>query len=489
MSKLSPEQLSKLTKQEKLTLLDAIEEKKRRQLERREAYAPNEGQAQVHGSRATVRAVFSGNGGGKTALGVNESLWACLGYNPILKEHTRVPARVVVVLDKPEKVELVWLPEIKKWYPVKPEQLHKRGKPYYTAITFDNGSELLFMFHEQEPMSFESLEIDMGVWDEPSPRHIYISLRRGGRKKGTSPRFLLIGTPISAAWMRKEIYEPWARGEAPDTECFRYGTRVNEKNLADGYIKSFSSVLSEKEKRIRLEGEFYDLEGLALAHLFRRETHVIEPPRWPPNWPTVVVIDPHPSKNHIAIIGGITAGGGLRILKEISSRSAARAFAAELKTFMAGYRVVDIVCDSLGNSESTGGEGRLSFIQVLRDSGIKVRATSYDEKQDEAWIQMIQNVLLLPEAPNAFGERLPILQISKDLRGCIADIETVEWAKIKNIDDHKPKLDIARKDYLACIKYFLATQPSFSKGKERVHRPHNPAGLNRAEHLRKRLRQ
>lgn len=463
--------LSKLSKKEKLALLDAIEEKKRRKLEARTTYIPNAGQVDVHKSAKQLRAVFSGNGGGKTALGVNEALWGCLGYNPVTKTHSKVPARGVVVLDKPDKVETVWLPELKKWFPLKPEQLHKKGKPYISAITFDNGSELLFMFHDQEPMSFESIELDFAIFDEPPPRHVYIALRRGGRKKGSKPWFLLIGTPIAAAWMRKEIYEPWARGEAPDTECFRYGTNVNKANLAEGYIEQFSSSLSEKERRIRLDGEFFDLEGLALAHLFNRDTHLVSDMYWSPSWPVVIAIDPHPRKAHVAVMLGVTPDNEFVVIKEMASRAVPSQFAQDLKEFYKGHRVVDIICDSLGNSELTGGDGNLSFIQVLKNQGIRVRATSYNEKQDEAWIQMIQEVLKVPLEPNNFGERKPRLRMRATCKGLIADIETVEWQKIKNMDQLKPKLAIDQKDYLACLKYALAAQPHYNRGHEKVIRP------------------
>lgn len=468
--------ISKLTREEKLKLLDAIDEKKRRQLDRREAYVPNEGQSPVHSSPAIVRAVFAGNGGGKTALGVNEAIWAALGHNPISGTYYRVPSRVIVVLDKPEKVDSVWLPEIKKWYPLKAEQLHKRGKPYISAITFDNGSELLFMFHDQDPMSFESVELDFAVFDEPPPRSVYIALRRGGRKKGTVARFLIIGTPISAPWLRTDLYEPWAKGELPDTECFRYGTEANKKNLAEGYIESFGRVLTEKERRIRLFGEFFDLEGLALAHLFKRDRHLIEAPRWPGNWPTVVVIDPAMSKPHVAIIVGITPEDGLVYLKEMSYKGAPKEFGRRLKDFYAGYRVIDIVCDSLGSSELSGGDGVLSFIQVLRDMGIKVRATTYDEKQDEAFIQMIQQALAIPLEADNFGKTEPRLKIVKNCTGIISDIETVQWERYRNEDVYKPKLAISKRDFLACVKYALATQPRFTKGRERVIRGNGAAG-------------
>jgi hypothetical protein len=476
--------LSKLSRTEKLRLLDAIEEKRRRALERREAYVPNDGQVTVHKSAAKVRAVFAGNGGGKTALGVNEAIWAALGYNPVADTKSVVPARVVVVLDKPEKVDSVWLPEIKKWFPLRQEQMHKRGKPYISALTFDNGSELVFMFHDQDPMSFESIELDFCVFDEPAPRHVYIALRRGGRKKGTKARYLIIGTPISAPWLRTDIYEPWSRGELPDTECFRYGTAVNKKNLADGYIESFSSVLTEKEKAIRLEGQFFDLDGLALAHLFKRDTHVIPPPRWPANWPTIVVIDPAMSKAHVAVLLGVTPEDRLIYLKELSYKGAPREFARRLKDFYNGFRVVDIVCDSLGSSELSGGDGVLSFIRVLQDEGVRVRATTYDEKQDEAFIQMVQDALAIPLEPDNFGKHLPRLQIADGNHGIIADIETVQWERYRNDDVYKPKLAISKKDYLACLKYGLAAQPRFSKGRERVIRGKTKGSLMAQERWR-----
>jgi hypothetical protein len=475
---LTDEQLRHLSRQEKLDLLDALDEQRRREIEKSDVYKPNTGQRPVHRSQKTVRAVFAGNGGGKTALGVNEVIWALDGYNPISKRHTKVPCRVIVVLDKPEKVADVWLPEIKKWTTLKAEQLHKRGKPYYSQIIRDNGSELLFMFHDQDPMSFESLELDIAVFDEPPPRPVYVSLRRGGRKKGSTPKFLIIGTPIAASWMRKEIYEPWARGEAPDTECFRYGTEANKENLADGYIESFSSVLNDKEKRIRLHGEFFDLEGLALAHVFNRASHLIPPPRWPDLWPTVIAIDFHPRKSHTAVLLGITKDNDLVVLKEMSSRAIPSVFAREIREFYKGYRVTDILCDSLGSSELTGGEGNLSFIQVLKDHGVRVRATRWVEKQDEAWVQMIQEVLAVPLEADNFGRKEPRLKIVNTCKGLIADIETVEWARYKNIDEFKPKLAIDAKDFLSCLKYALAAQPSIQKIRAKTIKPTGGLGWN-----------
>lgn len=478
--------LKKLTRQEKLALIDAIEEKQRRKLEDRESFVPNDGQSPVIEafSNETIETVLvlTGNGGGKTALGVNLAVESALGYITHTKKFLPVPARVYVVLDKPEKVETVWLQEISKWYPLKPDQLHKSGKPYISTISFPNGSEIRFLFHDQEPMSFESIEGDVFVFDEPPPRAVFIALRRAGRKKGRKPKYLIIGTPIAASWLRTELYEPWARNERPEVACFRFSTEVNKQNLSDGYIESFSNYLTEKEKQVRLHGSFFDLDGLALAHLLDDKKHFIDPVRWSPNWPVVVSVDFHPRKSHVAVMLGVTDKDQLVVLKEMTSRSIPSKFAQELKDFYKGYRVIDLVCDSLGNSDLTGGEGNLSFIQVLKDNGVRIRATRYEEKADEAWIQMIQECLAIPLEPDNLGNMEPRLKFVKTCKGCINDVRTVEWARYKNMEEFKPKLAIGAKDFLAALKYALATQPSFTKTRQKIFKQPVTPGWGQSRH-------
>ena len=91
--------ITSLTKEEKLLLFDALQEKKRRQREKREAFRPHLGQLTIAKSQAKIRILVCGNGFGKTAYGVNEAMWAAEGYNPVTKEYTKVPAKVFVVLD------------------------------------------------------------------------------------------------------------------------------------------------------------------------------------------------------------------------------------------------------------------------------------------------------------------------------------------------------------------------------------------------------
>lgn len=408
---------------------------------------------------------------GKTAGAVNEAVWGAEGYNPVLKSFTPVPSKTIIVLDDPEKVEDVWLPEARKWFNSEKWTTHKHGRTYISEIVFPNGSNIRFMFHGQEELKFESIEADYVIFDEPPPRHIWIALRRGGRKRHRQARYLFIGTPLSGSWMRTELFEPWINKERDDIECFKFGTEVNKENLSDDYIESFSRNLTEKERRIRLHGDFFDLEGLALNHIFKRETHIVSRETVPPLSAAVCAIDPHPNKKHVAMILACDEHGYLYYVDEIASNSPPREFARELKRFYQPYPMFDIVCDSLGAQALTGGDGNLSFIEVLQQEGIRVRTTTWEEKKDDSFIMRVQDVLGIPEKPNNMGLRTPKLRIREGNWGIIGDIEQVSWIKVRREDSYKPKLDIESRDHLACLKYALACGLHPKKKKSQAYVP------------------
>lgn len=451
-----------LSREDKLLMIDVIKEKKRRILEKKPVYKPNAGQLAVHLDLKPIRIVAAANGGGKSTLGVQEMLWAATGYNPITKQLTKVPATVIVLLDSPMKVEQVWLPEIRKWYSLEDSQLHKNGKPYYNQISFKNGSQVLFMFHDQADLVFEGIQLDYFIPDEPFPRNIWIALTRGMRKKGSVPKTLIIGTPIGQAWIYNELWKKAISGERPDIGIHRFGVEVNRSNLAEGYIEAFSKNLSEAEKKVRLMGHFSHLEGLALAHLFDRDRHIVPRFSWPRGKPVVLVIDPHFSKPHVAVLVGATGDGRVYYIKEMETKSPAQAFAGELKEFLKGeWRIIDYVIDSLGETPGTGGMGNMSFSDVLRRYGIPVRSTDFDDKNDEDFIQRIQQVLEVPDQIDNFGRKQPKLAIVAGNDGIIDDIETCQWQKYRQHELFKPKLDISSKDRLACLKYALKTSIAF----------------------------
>jgi hypothetical protein len=165
---------------------------------------------------------------------------------------------------------------------------------------------------------------------------------------------------------------------------------------------------------------------------------------------------------------GVDPNDSLVALQELTSRAVPTEFARELRRWAEGFQVKDWVCDSLGSSELTGGDGNLSFIAVLNRGGIRVRATTYREKDAESFIQMIQEVLVIPPEPDQLGRTEARLKVAHDCRLLITDIEQCAWAKYKNIDETKPSLEISNRDALSALKYALAAQPRFDKGREKI---------------------
>jgi len=473
--------MSELSREEKLALYDLIQEKKRRLKERKSVFNPLPEQKEILESTVFERIVTCGNGFGKTALAVHEAMWRVQGYHPIKDKLTRVPATVLVGLDKPDKIDQRWKPELDKWFNIDwTKQGKKHGKPFYQEIVFPNGSNILFFFHDQDAMTFESIEGDALILDEPPPRHMYFGLSRGLRKKNTDPFILLVGTPITGSWIRRELFVPWEKGELTDINFFKYSSDVNESNWPPGYAKRYFGRMTAKEERIRRHGEFFDLDGLALAHLFSRDTHVFQPDEldWDfETYPCAIAVDPHPSKRHFAVLLGAKPDGELYVLDEYAHKATATQFTELLiERGWFDFKIVDIVYDSLGSAQNTSGEGFFPFgdrfNQALSAHGLgRARPTTYKEKSDEDFIERIRSVLAPMEGQNG-------LHIAAHCRGTISDIENVIWTKHKLIDENKPKLDIQNKDWLSCIKYGLASNLTFDKGsRKKIYRMKKlPAG-------------
>lgn len=459
--------LNKLTREEKIQLLAALEEKRRRALIQKATLEPTPGQMAVITSPALERYLFCGNGFGKSCILVNEVHWAATGWNPFTKQKTPVPAKICLMLDSPEKVQ-DFVAEYRKWNPLTEDQLHKAGKPHWSSITYPNGSAITVYSHQVEPLKLEGSQWTHIFFDEPPPKDVFVAIFRGARIKGRPARVLLAGTPITAAWLRTEVWEPWVKGQSPTTECFRGESSENAQNLESGWLERFSSKLTAKEKQIRLKGEFFDLDGLALSHLFRRTTHVVHRAdmEWGDHWPCCVITDPHPSKAHVAILMGCDPDNRLYVLDEFKEKLVARDFATALvaRGWFRDYNVIDVVHDSLGEGDTTSGEGFKSFAtvmnEVLAPLRKRTRATTFEDKCDEDFIERIRDNLLLPPEPSP---PIPRLRILSHCIGSVEDIERVEWFQDKQIKENKPKLDLRKRDFLACIKYGLATRLFYDK--------------------------
>lgn len=475
--KLDEIDLSKLDKSQKLALLDLLQEKKRRDRKKRPPFNPFSAQLAIIRSKALEKYLFAGNGFSKTALLVNWLHWAATGYNPVTDEHTPVPSVIYLVVDDPSKIEQKIIPEYRKWYELSADNIHKDGKPHPARLTYDNGSVCHVLTHEVNLLKLEGVEMTHLAFDEPPPRHVFQGLYRGGRVEGRPLQVIMAGTPLYQPWIRTDIYEKWLEGELPHVECF-FGESKDNPYLPEDYEKRFGAILTEEEKATRFKGVFFDLSGQALAGVWSPKQHEYDPAtfQWDEENPCVVAIDPHKAKPHHAVLLGCDRDNYLYVLDEFKLKTPSRNFAEALvkRGWFKNFTVIDIVYDCYGNEEQTGGEGMKSFGQVFNEeltrSGVgRARATTYADKNDEQFIDSIENVLVIPEEPNSAGEVRPKLKVSRLCKGLIHDIKQVQWMRDKRLNENKNKLDIQNTDYLACLKYALASNLYYQKPKDRLY--------------------
>jgi hypothetical protein len=431
-----------MNREEKIKFLQALEEKKKRKASIGTAFKPNTLQSDVLKCSKPEVYLFCANGVGKSALLTNKLHWSANGYNPLTKQFSQVPTDIVLVLPTPEKIDDI-IKEYRKWNRLEDEQLHKDGKAKVSRITWPNGSRCIVMTHEVSDFKAEGIEMDVLLFDEPPPRRLYVALTRGGRKKGRKLEVLMAGTPLSAAWLKSDIYVPWQEGKLPNVEIFRANTDVNKENLAEGYIESFSSRLTDRERKMRLEGEFGDEEALPLANLFNKDTQVQDVQKLiTKDWVFALGVDPHTSKPHTAVLIGVDEKNQMYVVKELAAKVPPREFAKSLRKMCEGLYVVDVLCDSAGQAEMTGGEGYKSFIQICQEEGLRIRPTSFRDKSDEEFILRLQ-------------DSIPHVIIDTKCVGVLYDIFNTKW-NISRDGVTKPKLDIRERDYLAAFKYALS---------------------------------
>lgn len=460
LEQLSPDELAEMI------LLAEAKERKTRTIGK---YEPNKVQAKVHSSDAFIRALFSGNGVGKTTACIQEALWTATGTHPF-RATARIPNTTIIVLDDSSKADSVYINELRKrrWYDVSKLKLDKHGRAYTQEVIFPNGSNWVFMTHEMAADKWESIQCAAVIFDEPPPRFIYIALMRGQREKDMKPWIMFAGTPRgrNAPWMYREIFRPWKFKQDPEIECFFGSTDDNLHNLDPDTIKRWEKRFTKEELETRRFGKFEFLSGRIFDTFFR--DHHVEPDfAWPYSWPVILCMDPHVRKNHVAVLLGVDPDKELHVICELETslagRKAAEFFIRACERFPIKYGI----CDNYGSMPHTGGDERKSFIEVFNEtaqrllSRIRIRATTRKEKADDEWIEDMKDWLRL-ETDNTGKER-PKFHVFESCEKTIDNFESYVW------DEHKGAAadgkDVKEKplgtdcDYLMCVKYGIATKP------------------------------
>lgn len=312
--------IDSLSREELLELLEATSSAALPDESKLSLYVPtSEVIKKFHSSTSKLRALLSGNRGGKTATLCVETVIRTTGLVPKTldhiypKEKIRLPcyARLVGV-DFSSGIEKILRPELLKWLPR--EMIHSTSDSL-RVITLYTGSKIEFMSYDQEREKFGGTSRQLVGFDEVPPPDIF---RENQMRVADAGGDLILGfTAVpeykdnrgrvtsnaeSIAFFNKEVYQRASRvvDEKSDTsrdgfpgyECFHHNSLRNVHiNLLA--LKEWADTLPEKERLSRIEGKFSHLVGLVYGDVYDETKHVVDDFPIPEDWPVFVAIDPH----------------------------------------------------------------------------------------------------------------------------------------------------------------------------------------------------
>lgn len=246
-------------------------------------YTPHAKQREFHGSKATFRAFLGGNRAGKTTAGIGDDLIQAVDRD-VLPEHLLPYKRWeppffcrVVIPDLGPTLEGVTLQKVREWCP--PSQL--QGGSLDSAwdaklriLRFRNGSWFQFNSNEQELSKLAGTALHRVHFDEEPRRDIYQeSLMRLIDFNGD---VLLTMTPLlGLSWTFDELYEPYMRGELPDSLIVEVDMDDNP-HLTEAAKERALAGLSHEEREARKKGRFVHFAGLIYDE-FDQGVHVAPP--------------------------------------------------------------------------------------------------------------------------------------------------------------------------------------------------------------------
>ncbi len=249
-----------------------------------------------HKSSARNRWIFGGNRTGKTECGAVEAVWFARGIHPFRKiEHATcgwvVSLTGEVQRDVAQKKVLSYLP---------PEWIHSvvmkkgsRDNPQGGVIDFilvrsvrGGLSSIGFKSCDQGRSVFQGTSLDWVWFDEEPPEEIYDECRmrildRRGDIWGTM-------TPLlGLTWVHDRIY-----ADTQDPEVWHETMSwADNPFLDERELKVMEQALTPQQRRSRQYGEFASGNGLVYPE-FDEQVNVVEPFDIPPQWQSMISIDP-----------------------------------------------------------------------------------------------------------------------------------------------------------------------------------------------------
>jgi phage terminase large subunit-like protein len=226
------------------------------------------------------------------------------------------------------------------------------------------------------------------------------------------------------------------------------------------------------EERARLFGEFVRRSGLVYPN-WNRRVH-LKRTNPPPDWYTVVSIDPAATGPTAALWGRVDPSGNMHLYREyLQADLPVSEHAANIKTKNRGDKVDLWLIDPTWGRQRTA-EAHKTGQQLYRDAGLPVRLADVDEDFGRltAW-EYIQGTVLGPEG------RQPKLWVDPSLNEFIEEIEhyivdSYHSGPLKGMSKDRPRK--RADDLVNSFQYMCAMRP---RGRMRLEREQSEDDLRR----------
>lgn len=239
-------------------------------------YEPMDIQRKFHETETQGRLYSGGNRAGKTVAGVVEDIKWLTGTHEVHSEIYPPPIRGRVVgVDFDRGVDLILIPEFKKWVP--PEYLidGKWEKSYHKGtrlLTLKNGSSCEFMSYDQDIDKFAGTSRHFVHFDEEPPKSIFTECL--ARLIDTNGKWWMTMTPlIEFSWTADDLYEPIKAGLIDFISLFEASTHDNI-HIQSEAIEKLTFIMDDDERNARTSGSGYSETTLIYPEF---GSHIIDP--------------------------------------------------------------------------------------------------------------------------------------------------------------------------------------------------------------------
>lgn len=469
-------QLNRFQTDEALALLEAVEEKRRKEsfVKYWTPTAPELKAIQAFTEKLKILAVLGGNRSGKTEVGAaivaawalgkryfeGEPGWEWVKDLPIPEPPNTIWA---VGLDHNVLQRVIW---DEKFFRGRnhpgfiPASEVVRTSPRENLFELKNGSIVAGMSAESGREKFQSASVDL-IWiDEEPEEAIFDECYQ--RTVDCAGKILLTLTPLTD--IASGSRTPWVynlhEDARPDVKFVSLSVLDNPFIPAEELEKLREKWEGHPEEKARLYGEFYQRSGL-VYNLFAPATHLVTPRHLPDHWLNVVCIDPAPTGVTAALWAKADGMGNLYFYREYyESNLVVSAHAKNILVQNQGRPVDMWLIDPKGGSQRNA-ETHKSIAQLYREAGIPVRLAQVGEDFGLGESQEFIAATLNPTS------RHPKAYFFNDLENFKWEISRYSWATVtrgerKGLTTEKP---IKRNDHLMnCFQYICAMRPKARGG-------------------------